>query len=577
MAVLSAFGTPAFQQDFPGNSAQQQQMNAAWSRRVDGFTQQGIIGNPWNESNATDQTAYYDPLQTDIPEGTDAVSVVWSAFPGRMLQYLGQNTTPPNPYNLPLATLLELCDTGNGFKDIPTTPCAADMWDAGVRMYGPYGPRGWMDEYCEWSVTRNDAGKITRVDFACENPEYWYTMWSINPARVAQVYQETLNQGAPADAQIEVSVDDLAITDPDTGELLYNPLNKWNSGTVAVRGTAATGGAMHLTATPNTLQTEINLAASATVQRTQGNANPGKLICCSVYGQPFRHSDPHIGQAVNQFVGAGLTVALANPSGLYIQMPQFSQYSLPEDPNLPAGAKPADCWQIVRGQQKLVDEVTGRPFAGNFILHVAFQLPQAWIDAGVSFTVGDIEIAGHPIQWAGQIARTFNMGLFARGLAADPPAPQACVGTPDPVTPQPLQTYIQTHWEAYYATSVATPMGQPMSLASNTVIVPPDVQQGKTVQLALTYVPQSGEHATLDAVDFLADGVVVTAIGAPSEISYAPPGNSYPSTYQVTTLTVTIADDAALGPCAIQLTGAGQSPGPAAPAYLNVVAAGAGE
>jgi hypothetical protein len=572
MAVLAAFGTPAFQVDFPDDPAQQQQMNAAWSQRVDGFTQQGIVGNPWSDTNAANQTAYYNPLQTDIPAGTDAASVVWSAFPGRMLQYLGQNATPPNPYNLPLAKLLEICDTGEGFLDIPTSPCAKDMWSGTKQMFGPYGPRGWMDEYCEWSVTRDPASnKITRVDFACENPEYWYTMWSISPQQVAQVYQSTLNAGAPAADQITVTVDDLAIADPVSGAQLYNPLNKWNSGTTSVRGANATGGAMHLTATPNTLQTEINLAASATVQRTQGNANPGQLICCSLYGQQYRHSDPHIGQSVNQIVGLGTTVALANPSGLYIQMPDFTQYSLPDDPNLPAGAKPEECWQIVRGVEKLEDLVTGKPFAGNFILHVAFQLPQSWIDAGVSFTVGDIEIAGHPIQWASQIAGTFNMGLFARALPADVPAALPCVGSPATPTPQPLQTFAQSHWDAYYATPVATPMGPEMSLASNTVIVPPDVEQGTTAAIALTYAPQSSTDLGLDAVAFLADGVEVTAIGAPAQVFYATPGNSYPSDCYITTLTVTVAADAALGPCSIQLTGQGQTAGPPEPCFLNVI------
>jgi hypothetical protein len=575
MAVLAAFGTPAFQQDFPDDPAAQEQMNAAWSQRVEGFTVQGILGNPYNYVNASDQTAYFNSLETDIPAGTYAGTIIWSAFPGRMLQYLGDGTTPQNPYAMSLAQLLELCDTGSGFPEIPTNACATDLWDpsGGRQVYGPYGPRGWMDEYCEWSVTRDGAGNITRVDFACENPEYWYTLWSISPQRVAQIYEQTLNYGAPPDAQISVTVDDLAITDPATGDQLYNPLNKWNNGTVSIRGSSgATGGAMHLTSTPNTLQTEINLAASATVQRSQGNASPGPLICCSKYGQPFRHSDPHIGQQVNQIVSGGVTVALADPSGLYIQMPQFSQYELPADPKLPAGAKPEDCWQIVRGERTIVDRVTGEPFPGNFILHVAFALPQAWIDAGVSFTVGDITIAGQPIKWAGQIAATFNMGLFARGLAAAAPAAQGCVTDPAQPTPQPLQTFVQSHWDAYYATQVSNPMQQPMSLASNTVIVPPDVVQGTTVQLALTYA--AGTTNGLSDVSFSAEGVEVTAIGAPVDVTYATPGNSYPGPCLLTTLTVEVAAGAALGPCAIQLTGdgEGQQTGPAAPAFLNVVA-----
>jgi len=34
-----------------------------------------------------------------------------------------------------------------------------------------------QDEYCEWHVTRDpDTGKIRRVTFTCEAPEYWSTL-----------------------------------------------------------------------------------------------------------------------------------------------------------------------------------------------------------------------------------------------------------------------------------------------------------------------------------------------------------------------------------------------------------------
>ncbi|MCP3143568.1 hypothetical protein [Pyxidicoccus xibeiensis] len=41
---------------------------------------------------------------------------------------------------------------------------------------------------------------------------------------------------------------------------------------------------MHLTSTPNTLQTEMGLAAAATIPRTTGNGNATNLICCALYG-----------------------------------------------------------------------------------------------------------------------------------------------------------------------------------------------------------------------------------------------------------------------------------------------------
>jgi hypothetical protein len=269
------------------------------------------------------------------------------------------------------------------------------------------------------------------VDFVCENPEYWHVLWRVDPARVAQLYQDILNFGLPsgsADA-VQVAKADLelldpatgnAVIDPSTGGPAYNPLNKWNRGPLSVRGGAnATGGAIHLTSTPNTLQTELaSAAAVATILRDVGNEDAQRLGCCSQNTQPYRNSDFHIGQIVNQIVGSGEghRVSVADPVGLYIQEPDFSVYELPDDPNLPKGATAADCWHIVRGTETLNDAISGQLFPGNFILHAAFQIPQSWIEAGVSFAVGDITIRHNgvatPIRYAAQIAETFRSAFL---------------------------------------------------------------------------------------------------------------------------------------------------------------------
>ena len=334
---LIRFTTPACNNDFPNDPAAYERLAQQWSQNVDGFTNQAIAGNPWNSLYSAAQTGYYNPTLTSIPAGSFAVDVAWIAFPNRLVQYIGQNQLPPNPYNLPQDTLYQLADSGDLQKyQIPQTRCPQADWTGALEAFGPYGPRGWLDEYCEFSVARNTAGKIVRIDFTCENPEYFQTLWRVDPQRVADVFSAALSAGAPASQQVKVSVADLQlldptsgkpVIDPQTGQPAYNPLNKWNSGTVAVRtGNAAqfSGGAMHLTATPNTLQTELGLGAGATVQRSQGNTDPQALICCGQYGQNYRNSDPHIGQTINLAVGAGYNISLADPPGLYIQIDRKS-------------------------------------------------------------------------------------------------------------------------------------------------------------------------------------------------------------------------------------------------------------
>jgi hypothetical protein len=596
---LVHFTTPACNNDFPNDPAMYQKLAQAWSQNVNGFTQQAIIGSPWNSLYNSQQTAYYNPLVTPIPAGSGAVDVAWIAFPNRLIQYLGQQQTPPDPYNLPNATLEAIADSGAlASYPIPQNRCPQADWSGPTQPYGPYGPRGWLDEYCEWAVARDEDNNIVRVDFTCENPEYYQTLWRISPQKVVDVYQSTLNHGVPPERQITVTIADLQLVDPTTGQPVidpqtgnpaYNPLNKWNSGTIAVRtGNAAqfSGGAMSLTATPNTLQTELGLAGGATVQRTAGNTDPQALICCGQYGQNYRNSDPHIGQSVNLAVGAGFNISLADPPGLYIQMPSFAQYELPNDPKLPAGAKASDCWQIVRGFETIIDPVTKEPFPGSFILHAAFQIPQSWIAAGVTFTVSDIKIAGSTIQYGSQIAETLEIALFGRPIPPVFPAPaMACVATPNPITQaQPLQIMFQNLWNAYYGTPVQNPVGVPMVLASNSSIIPPTVKAGtQGVALALTYsaptanvmLPQSQWPSIVFTLpDGSADpGITTTVTGFTPQVTYAVPGNTYPSTNQLLNLTVNVAANAQPGVRGIVIVPAGQLFSSAitpAPAFLVV-------
>jgi|GEM_PF-4391979 len=46
MPILSMLGTPALWQGFPDDPPVQSQMDATWSQRAEGWTQQAILGNP---------------------------------------------------------------------------------------------------------------------------------------------------------------------------------------------------------------------------------------------------------------------------------------------------------------------------------------------------------------------------------------------------------------------------------------------------------------------------------------------------------------------------------------------------
>ncbi|MFF2041754.1 hypothetical protein ACFVVX_15070 [Kitasatospora sp. NPDC058170] len=228
-----------------------------------------------------------------------------------------------------------------------------------------------QDEYCEWSVTRDTTGKITKVTFTCEGPEYWSLLAQTNPAAVLALYRTFVD---PA-----VQQDDLFGVDGS-----YNPLNRWNDST--------SHGAMHLIQRSNTLGAEIELAAAATIVRIidgEELTTEQQLIQCGMYGVPERNSDPHIGGAVNEIARQKADISLADPVGLYFNDLSTDGWATPD------GSDPKAYWTYVRGD-------------ASHPVRAVYEVPQ---DQG--FTVGDITINGKPIQFGAQIADFITIKLTA--------------------------------------------------------------------------------------------------------------------------------------------------------------------
>lgn len=457
-STFSEFGTPAYQDDF-GSPAEYQAFTSFWSANVLRWTQQAIIGNPWSNSGDAPRTWYYNPIGTVMPT-SGGVPINWVPFPNRVLTFF--TTNPDSSKNLTMDQIYQLVDTGsveiNGVStsildmQIPAKGelCPSINWDGPTQQWYPQGPRGWLDEYCEFSVTRNADGKITSIMFTCENPEYWFSLWQWNPEIVLALYQKHIN---PA-----VKIEDLYLTDdqgnpvidPVTGRVGYNATNKWNVGTVTG---ATSGGAMHLTSPPNTLGAEVYLAAAATMARSAAaSSNPQNLICCAQYGQNFRNSDPHIGFLANQVVMKNqLSITLMDPIGLYIQDPDFSSYATPD------GTDPSTFWTVTRGQK------------GGMTLHAVYEVP-----ADKGYTVSDITIGGAPIQWACQMQNTFKIQLMAVGQAAAslPPVTDCVTAQPDStVQPWPNQLISWAMFQAGSALTLAATPAQNSQLTDMALIV----------------------------------------------------------------------------------------------------------
>ena len=166
---------------------------------------------------------------------------------------------------------------------------------------------------------------------------------------------------------------------------------------------------------------------------------------------------------------------------------------------------------------------------------------------------------------------TFSVQLNAMAFPAPVPPGQDCVGDPATAYPQPLQMFYTSLWDAYYGTAFSNPVGFPMSLASNSGIIPPIVrpgQQGVLLTLTCTGL-KLGPAGELPLVSFDDGNIGVRVLGLTEGVTYAVPGNSYPSTVQALAMELLIGG-ARPGLHTIEIRNAGGVQVSPAPAFLNV-------
>ena len=338
------------------------------------------LRNNWHQfiadaisERATGGGLFYDAAADPTPGTTPARQPVpWNGFPRSIWQWFNADADPAGKAKA-FASAEALRDLGQ--VSFPS----GGSFQVSERQ---------QDEYCEWHVDRNNAGRITRIAFTSEGPEYFEQMAAVDPTLVGDLYREHVNP-AVQDAEL-VWPEDVR---NNAGVIVfaagsYNKWNIWNT----------LKGAMHLTHRANTLGAEINLAADATVQfpvqQSPANTLPLRLICCARFGGVNRSSDPLIGAGVNGLARNGLAVTLDNPVGLYIQ--DVSLGGLRDPAGNPIG--PA-ALRIVRASPDR-----------SLILRAEVGPP-----AGAAFTLDQCTFEGEPITSGGQIARRITMVLF--GLA----------------------------------------------------------------------------------------------------------------------------------------------------------------
>jgi hypothetical protein len=410
VGLLAIYDPPARLQDF--NSIKGQRW--AWHRfMVEQFGMQiGMTLQLIPPSGSAKPTVaqFYDASQYDPGGAVIEQAVVWNAFPKELLRRYGRTRALVEADRLwPLSAYQHDWAYDSDNPELSFAAAPGNDYPYDDIFYRP------TVEYCEWHIDRDAAsGRIKRVAFTSEPPEYWQAMFGgrIEGSQidfpgdrglVLDLYRKYVNPS--------VTLDDLLVKTPfrsPFGHLKagdYNPHNKWNT----------THGAMHLGAPPNALTAEINLAAMATIMFEDARGalvvDPDAYITGTGFGGPNRNSDPTIAATVNVLARLGAMITLANPVGLYIDHIDLMGWETL------GGGSPSEWVTITRGTP-------------NAIERLVIESPSD------EFDVSDVRIGGVPVRYGGQIAECITVKLVgaasALGAVSNPRAALNRTGYLDP-------------------------------------------------------------------------------------------------------------------------------------------------
>ncbi|MEU1970234.1 hypothetical protein ABZ477_01100 [Microbacterium sp. NPDC019599] len=217
-------------------------------------------------------------------------------------------------------------------------------------------------EYLEWHVERVD-GKIMRVTFTCETPEYWKLLARRHPDVVVELYRRHVSR--------EVRTADLFRGG------VYQPRNVWNT----------TRGIMHFIMPINSMRDLLGVSQEV---------EPSQHAIDGFDELPYSRTtaaDARINVEIWAMSRQGLHVATANPPGISIIGWDDSGWTRPD------GSPVGDYWTVERGSR-------------GAALRVVYEVPEA-----EGFRVGDIAIGGRRIEFGAQLAE--HITVSARVIAGE--------------------------------------------------------------------------------------------------------------------------------------------------------------
>jgi len=164
-----------------------------------------------------------------------------------------------------------------------------------------------QDEYVEWDVERNTAGRVTAIKFTTLFPQYFVALGTIGEAALIQGIKDIIPTANPTTAELFGTADPSQL---DTSQKRESRIRNfwgsspWNDGTKGI---------LSLIQGANTLGALTFLAGNCAVPRP---SIPVGSVCTGPFCGSNRNSDPQICAETQSAVRSGLAVTLADPIGI---------------------------------------------------------------------------------------------------------------------------------------------------------------------------------------------------------------------------------------------------------------------
>lgn len=233
-----------------------------------------------------------------------------------------------------------------------------------------YGNKKLKSEYCEWFEYRDKTGKLSKVVFTTEFPDYWEMLWAQSPERVVALYNELLD----LPDGVEVSQQDL---EDVRGE--YDRYNAFNT----------RHGQIHMLQEINNIPALGLLVLYVdNLLEVEKHADNFESRNTPAY-ETFMSADAKVCIDLRSLMRKGLYFSLQNPIGMYILGWNDDGWRL-------SNGHPAtpENWKVIRGNEE------------GQILRLEYQIPE-----GETLFIG-----GTPVTHGGQIAEHVTVGIT--GVAA---------------------------------------------------------------------------------------------------------------------------------------------------------------